>query len=309
MSVPTSRTPAAPQRQDSTPVFLPTSTEDIFAIFTRPASEPNGIAVLVLPGGGGEPTFGKNQVRRRLAGALAARGFHVLRIDYRGVAESGGAMRKVDFEDPWTEDALTAVRWLESQGFARIAIIGQCFGGRTALASADKVSGLMGLALVAPPIRDVTHGEAILRRPLSWYVKKAASPRSAARLVGGRGAQRRRNTIKARLQRVITPDRTARPAGTSAVFLDALQAVLRRRIPVLFLYGSSDEFYPDFDFVRAGPMARIMESSGDLVTMQLVDARFGGMQTVPTQDIFVSNLVSWLDAVVHKNSAVAGNRS
>jgi alpha/beta superfamily hydrolase len=293
---------------ESTPIFVATGTEDLLGMFTRPAGSSNGVAVLILAGGGSDPTFGKNQVRRRLALELAGRGFHVLRINYRGVAESGGTMREIDFENPWTEDAVASVRWLESQGFRQIAIIGQCFGGRTALAAAEKVAGLVGLALVAPPVRDVTHGEAILRRPLSWYLKQGASLRSPGRLVGSGAAQRRRKTIKAKLLRIFR-DAGKRPqVGASLVFLEALQGVLDARTPVLFLYGSSDDFYPDFDFVRAGPMARMIERSGDLVTMQVVDARFGGMHSVSTQEIFVSTLVSWIDALVPADREVATDR-
>jgi alpha/beta superfamily hydrolase len=292
----------------STPVFIPAGSEDLFGVFTRASRSRGDVAVLVLPGGGSDPTFGKNQVRRRLALELAERGFHVLRISYRGVAESGGAMREIDFGNPWTEDALAAIRWLESQGLERIVIIGQCFGGRTAVAAAKGVRQLVGLALVAPPIRDVSHAEAILRRPFSWYLRKAASPRSLRALVG-RGSRRRRKTIRAKLLRTLKGHRRApRQGGASLGFRDALEGVIAARTPVLFLYGSTDDFYPDFDVVRAGPMARMIERSGDLVTVQVVDARFGGMQRLSTQDLFVNNLVSWIDALVPAERAATAAR-
>jgi alpha/beta superfamily hydrolase len=292
----------------SMPVFIPAGSEDVFGMFTRASRSRGDVAVLVLPGGGSDPTFGKNQVRRRLALELAERGFHVLRISYRGVAESGGAMREIDFGNPWTEDAVAAIRWLESQGLERIVIIGQCFGGRTAVAAAKDVRQLVGLALVAPPVRDVSHAEAILRRPFSWYLRKAASPRSLG-LLFGRGGQRRRRTIRAKLLRTLTGGRGSRQGGASLVFRDALEAVLDARIPVLFLYGSTDDFYPDFDVVRAGPMARMVERSGDLVSVQIVDARFGGMQRLSTQDIFVNSLVSWIDGLVPVDRAPTTARS
>jgi alpha/beta superfamily hydrolase len=292
----------------STPVFIPAGREDLFAIFTPAARSSNGVAVLALPGGGSDPTFGKNQVRRRLAMELADRGFSVLRINFRGVAESSGAMREVDFGDPWTEDAVAAVRWLEARGFHRIVIIGQCFGGRTAVATARHVGHLLGLALVGPPVRDVTHGEAILRRPLSWYLRRAISPRSLRLLIRSDGAKRRRQAVKAKLLRVLTGARRPRHAGASLVFVDALKAVLDARIPVLLLYGSTDDFYPDFEFVRTGPLAGTIAAAGDVVTMELVDARFGGMHSLSTQEIFVDSLVSWIDALVATDAAVTAGR-
>jgi dienelactone hydrolase len=292
------------------PVFIPAGTDDVFGIFTRPASTAaNGIAVLVLPGGGGEPTFGKNQVRRRLARELAGRGFHVLRINYRGVAESGGKPRKVDFEDPWTEDGIASIHWLESEGFKRIVIVGQCFGGRTALAMAEQVPELVGLALVAPPVRDVNHQEAMLRHPLSWYLRRGARLRSTGRLVGNNAAKRRRKTIMGKLRRTVTASPKRQNNGASSGFLDGLKATLDAGTPILFLYGSSADFYPDFDFVQAGPMARMVERSGDLITMQVVDARFGGMQSLPTQDVFVNSLIAWIGALVPTAATVTAGRS
>ena len=293
----------------STPVFIPAEREDLFGIFTRPSRSANGVAVLALPGGGSDPTFGKNQVRRRLALELADRGFSVLRMNYRGVAESGGAMREVDFGDPWTEDAIAAVRWLEAGGFDRIVIIGQCFGGRTAVATARHVRHLMGLALVGPPVRDVTHNEAILRRPLSWYLRRAISPRSLRLLFRSGGAQRRRQAVKTKIVRTVTGAGPPRQAGASLVFVDALKGALERRIPVLLLYGSTDDFYPDFEFVRTGPLAGVIADAGDLVDVQVVDARFGGMHNLSTQEIFVDSLVSWIDALVPTGNVVPAGRT
>ncbi len=283
---------------DSTPVFFPAGSGDLFGILTRATGSPNGIAVLILSGGGSDPTFGKNQVRRRLALELADRGFDVLRVNYRGVAESGGTLRELDLERPWAEDAIGAVRWLESQGFPRIAIIGQCFGARTALAAAAQVSGLVGLALIAPPVADGSHREAILERPLSWYLKRGAALRSRGHLVSWQSAKRVRTMGTAKLRRIITGSRRSPVPQASPGFLATVRGALDAQIPLLFLYGNEDDFYPDFDRVRSGPMASMLERSGDLVDVRVVDARFGGMHDLPTQEILLASLVSWMDRFV-----------
>jgi alpha/beta superfamily hydrolase len=293
----------------STPVFLPAGSEELFGIFTQPSGSPNGVSVLLLAGGGSDPTFGKNQMRRRLALQLADRGFSVLRVNYQGVAESSGSVRDVEFDKPWIDDALGAVRWLESQGHHRIAMIGQCWGARNAVAVADQVDGLAGLALIAPPVSDVTHQEAILSRPLSWYVKKAATLRPQNAAIAWKATGKVRRALRSRVTRFFSGSRPQRaPSGASPRFLQAVQSVLHRGVPVLFLYGSADDFYPEFAQVRAGALGRIADSAGDLLTISVVDARLGGMHEVSTQGLAVDTLASWLDTLVRTDSVASGSR-
>ena len=293
----------------NTPVFFPAGSEELFGIFIGPTGTPNGVSVLLLAGGGSDPTFGKNQMRRRLALELADRGFSVLRVNYQGVAESSGTIREVEFDKPWVDDALAAVRWLESQGHRQIAMIGQCWGARNAVAVADQVDGLVGLALIAPPMSDVTHQEAILSRPLSWYVKKAATLRSHNVAIAYKATAKVRRALRVKLARVLTGSRSERaPDGASPRFLQAVQSVLRRGVAVLFLYGSEDDFYAEFAQVSAGPLRRIADTAGDLLTIRVVAARLGGMHEVSTQGLAVDTLVSWLDTLVRTDNAVTASR-
>ena len=293
----------------NTPVFFPAGSEELFGIFTEPSGRPNGVSVLLLAGGGTDPTFGKNQMRRRLALELADRGFSVLRVNYQGVAESSGSMREVEFDKPWTDDALGAIRWLESQGHRQIAMIGQCWGARNGMAIADQVDELVGLALIAPPVSDVTHQEAILSRPLSWYVKKAATLRPQNVAIAWKATGKVRRALLRKLTRILTGSRPPRsPGGASPGFLEALQSALGRGVPVLFLYGSADDFYPEFARVRAGAMGKIADSAGDLLTVSVVDARLGGMHEVSTQGLAVDTLASWLDTLVRTDSVVGSSR-
>ncbi|HEX2699664.1 MAG TPA: alpha/beta fold hydrolase [Acidimicrobiales bacterium] len=285
-------------RQES-PVIFEAAGEDLFGIFTRPLVS-NGTAVLALWGAGGFPTFGKNQVRIRLARQLAENGFHVLRADYRGVGESGGESRDVDLSKPWIDDALGAVRWLESQGFERIAIVGNCFGSRTGLAAASSIPGLVGLALVAAPVSEADHREAILGHSLSWYLKRARSMRTLRLLVSGGLAKRVRSVLKAKVRRSVRPSKAAdAPASGTASeqYLQPLEGVLARRIPVLLLYGRGDDFYPEFERAMDGPLGRMLDGAGDLVTLRVVDDRIGGMASIEAQNTFLETVTAWLDRV------------
>ncbi|MGH9244217.1 MAG: alpha/beta hydrolase [Acidimicrobiales bacterium] len=285
--------------RNETPVFFDADGDDLFGIFTEPepGTSTNGPAVLALWGAGGFPTFGKNQVRRRLAHRLAEQGFASLRIDYRGIGESGGDGREVDMADPWVDDALGAVRWLEGRGFERVAIIGMCFGGRTALAAADRVPELAGLALVAAPVGQVDHGAAILERPASWYLNRAFSPGSLRLLIGGPQAKRRRRLLVARLGRLLRRG-TAQPQESAAAgseLLGPLESVLRADVPVLFLYGRTDDFYPDFERARSGVLGRILDGAGrDTAFVRIVDHHIDGLPSVDSQEAFVDTVIEWV---------------
>ncbi|MGH9187505.1 MAG: alpha/beta hydrolase [Acidimicrobiales bacterium] len=274
------------------PIFFDAAGEELFGIFTEPVGQANGTAVLSLWGAGGFPSVGKNQTRIRLAQGLAQHGFHVLRIDYRGIGESGGEPREVDFSQPWVDDAIGAVQWLTGRGFERILIAGLCFGARTALAAADRIPGLAGLALVAPPVGDTHHVEAILDNSLKWYLRRAASPRALRRLFIGEQGARRRRTLRARLTRRSRPT-----AGASPRLLGELASVLAADVPVLMLYGREDDFYPAFEGARGGELGRLLEQVDDLATVQVVDHHLGGMSSLEAQQTFLDSVISWTTSV------------
>ncbi len=292
--------------KDETPVVFAGGGEDLVGIFTRPPADANGVAVISMWGGGGIPAFGRNQARMRLSRELAARGFHVLRFSYPGVAESGGAVRDVDLERPWADEAIGAVRWLESQGFHEIILIGLCAGGRAALAAAHRVVGLTGLALISSPVGERGHREAVLEQPVSWYLKRGMSTGLFRRVITDGKAKRRRRILTMKLRRLLLGSGPRRSSGTDVrrMFLPQLQAELERGTPVLLLYGSSDDFYPQFEIARGAALGRLLEQSGDRVSVQVADARFDGLASVASQQTFLETVISWASAVVRRGSGM-----
>ena len=278
-----------------TPVTFPVDGAELVGIFTRPAGAANGLAVVSLWGGGGVPAFGKNQARTRLSRELAARGFHVLRFSYPGVAESGGTLRDA-FQKPAAEDAIGAVRWLTSQGFQHIILIGLCAGGRAALAAADRIDGLTGLALISSPVGEGGHRDAVLEQPVSWYVKRAASPRSLLLLASNGGkAKRRRKILRLKLRRMLLGSSGQRPpgAGPGQVFLPQVRAVLDAGTRMLFLYGRADDFHAGFEQALHGPLGRMIAEKPELAAVQVVDERFDGLASVSAQEVFLRAVISW----------------
>ncbi len=89
----------------------------------------------------------------QLAGALAQKGFVVLRYDKRGVGQSGGRSERVTIQD-YADDLVTAVKWLEKRDDVdekRLAVAGHSEGGAVAMLAAGKEKKIKSLILVASP--------------------------------------------------------------------------------------------------------------------------------------------------------------
>jgi pimeloyl-ACP methyl ester carboxylesterase len=69
---------------------------------------------------------------RDQARALAAHGFHVLALDFRGFGRSHGP-GQADFDSaPFQKDVIAAVRYLKAQGAGAVSVVGGSFGGGAA---------------------------------------------------------------------------------------------------------------------------------------------------------------------------------
>ena len=90
----------------------------------------------------------------QLAGALAERGFLVLRYDKRGVGQSGGRDETATIED-YADDVLSVVTWLRKRDDVddnRITLAGHSEGGAVAMIAASKEDDdIESLVLIAAP--------------------------------------------------------------------------------------------------------------------------------------------------------------
>lgn len=89
----------------------------------------------------------------QLAGALAERGFVVLRYDKRAVGQSGGRDERATMDD-YAADLIAAVKWLRQRKDVdrdRIAVAGHSEGGAVAMIAAAKEDDIKSLVLIAAP--------------------------------------------------------------------------------------------------------------------------------------------------------------
>jgi pimeloyl-ACP methyl ester carboxylesterase len=129
--------------------FFGPSNKQVFATY-HPASGGGGVVLTVIC----PPLFSDymltHLVLRELAMALAERGQHVLRFDYRGTGDSFGELGKVTVAD-WLEDIALAVReGREISGSSAVCLLGVRAGALLACAAARDSSNVQRLVLWDP---------------------------------------------------------------------------------------------------------------------------------------------------------------
>jgi pimeloyl-ACP methyl ester carboxylesterase len=113
-------------------------------------------AVILVPGSGRvdreENVFGI-PIFTQLAGALAERGYLVVRYDKRGVGQSGGRDERATIED-YADDVLAVRKWLSKRKDVdkrHISVVGHSEGGAVALIAGSREEDIASLVLIAAP--------------------------------------------------------------------------------------------------------------------------------------------------------------
>jgi pimeloyl-ACP methyl ester carboxylesterase len=286
------------------PVFFPEGSNQIFGIFT-PAPDPKGPAVVILSGGlHGTSTIGRNRLFLRMAERLAASGYHALRFDYHGIGESTGLAASFGSDAPFARDAVAAVRWLESQGIDQTVLLGKCFGSRLAWAAAREVEGLAAVVVVDSPMRHFGKGERQITKHASAPVGDLARRTLRLHTLRGLLDPRRRTSyalivrakaraLRRRLDRSSATD-TPGMDGVSRSLVTSFESLVDRKVPVLFLYGTDDRAYGEFQQARAGRLGQLIERGGPRVDVRTIAGTVTGFAYVDIQDTVISNVDDWL---------------
>ena len=96
-------------------------------------------------------TCGKDLVSAsRIARALVARGFAVMRFDFTGLGSSDGDFANTNFSSN-VQDLLAAAAHLEERGRAPTLLVGHSLGGTAVLAAARELAGVRAVATIGAP--------------------------------------------------------------------------------------------------------------------------------------------------------------
>jgi dienelactone hydrolase len=293
------------------PVFVPSPAGELLAVVTEPPqAEARGVAAVMLRGAGWRPSSGPRRTQTRTTRSLAALGYHGVRFSYHGIAESGGEDEEViRLDRPYVADTTAVCGWVLGQGL-RPLLVGNCFGARTALATAAVEPSVAGLVLLVPPVHDFEVARRLDRRPLSHFARRLAPGHLRAVLRDRSRRQALGRTAQAMLdvagRRLRLPGRAAAGPGDPDVdgrgttpewlshrFMDQLAAVLDRDIPVLFVYGEDDPYGKDFDNARTGALGRLLDRPGARVRIETVPGRVHGLTSHATQEAVLAAILDW----------------
>ena len=291
------------------PAFFPMGAESLFGVLTSPPGEHNGVAAIVLSGGGATaPATNRNRLSVHMCRQLAALGYHAARFDYHGIGESTGVLAGAPkVYEPYLHDIEAAVGWVRSSGLDRFILIGSCFGARTALSYAPQLDGLEGLILVSPPLRDIQLEEGAGTR-LAHNLSLRQAVARAARLQTIRGLAhptRRRaygHFVKAKTRQALGANGHATDGvdhWVSAMFLEPLRRLAAGDIPVRFVYGTKDWHYDDFERGRSGRLGNVLDAS-PLTDVTLIEGEVHGLTNVRVQEevaeVVMRTVTDWSDS-------------
>jgi pimeloyl-ACP methyl ester carboxylesterase len=285
-----------PLRADSRseePIFFASGSERLFGVVTAPTAEANGVGVVLMTARG---TYQRNRLSVRLARQLARHGYHVLRFDFRGVGESSG---EADFEldRPLIDDVRGAVSVLEARGLERFILVGSCFGARSALAAAKDVGALAGLVLAVMPFAESRALPAPSRRGalarVALLVRRAlADPGSLEVLARVVGAGLRRRLKRLAPAAEVPAERSDRLESEVEGWLEQL---VRRKVPVLLLFGAEDFAYQGFQEALEGWPQQLRADVEQLVDMRIASQQnIHGRTSIEAQDWLVEVVDDWL---------------
>lgn len=288
-------TVAGARAADEELAFVHVGSEDVFTVLTRPPAIANRVAVVILTGGGrrgqgGTPCFGRNRSSVSMARSLAADGYHVVRLDYPGVGESSGGPVRIDLRTPFVAETVAISRWVLGSGEVdRVVLCGGCFGGRAALAAAAELPEAAGAVLWGSPVLDYEWGARVKALPTGRMARKALGRRAVA---GWRNPRRRKlylALIRTRVQRLLRlgrghrNERVAASGAASPLVQQQVRCLVERQVPTVFLFGDDDGFRADFERARMGAFADLVDRSGELVAVEVVEGKVHGLTTVAAQ--------------------------
>lgn len=226
--------PGAPYTAEEVRVPMPGGVT-LGGTLTRPAGRRDRLPVVLTISGSGPhdrdaavPVLGAYRPFRDIADTLARRGVAVLRLDDRGVGASGGRFAGSTTRD-FAEDVRAAVAWLRVRRDvdpARVALLGHSEGGLVAPLVAATDARIAAVVLMAAPAQP---GRRILLHQLSAHVLRDTAMPPA-----------RRDSVLARLPRMLDSAAAADPWLRVFTTLDPLPTARRVRAPTLVLHGDTD---------------------------------------------------------------------
>jgi hypothetical protein len=200
-------------------------------------------------------------------------------------------------DQTFERDLEACAGWLRDRGVGEFVLVGECFGARTALACGD-LPGLAAVILLAAPVRDaakVPGGDTVplvRHRSLPGYARRAFR----ADVVRGLADRRtRRRYLRAALGALRAEPAPRIGSGTgwvSDTFLEQLDFIRQRGIPILLVNGTDDPGLEDFERAKGGRLGSLLD--GPLVRQVLLQGRIAAWADTAAQASTIDVVSRWL---------------
>ena len=292
------------------PVFFPSRGDTLFGIHAHATAPARGVGIILIQGGDDvNPAMSRNRISVHMSRQLAEDGYDVFRFTYHGVGESTGVVEVLHLDQPFVDDVVAASEYLASQEIDHYVLLGSCFGSRTALSSGPHIPGTAGLVLVTPPSGGYERSDAMgafmaRNRSFADYVRRALSL-SKIRDLADAGKRRTYFALATKkLRQVFNRSKAAVSGGGSSssefdwvskMLVDPLDVMVDRGVPILFSFGTHDDWLAEFREASKGPLGPILERGRD--TIDVIDDLPGvahGLARVSVQEAFLETTVEWL---------------
>jgi pimeloyl-ACP methyl ester carboxylesterase len=171
-------------------VFVPYRDQHLAAAISVPDDEPAGLVALFT--GTGAPRSHRYQLWTRVARRLAEEGgLATVRMDYLGIGDSTGLLRRVVMRQPRVDEAGAVVRFAtEALQVNRLAMVGHCSGSLVALGLAAETPETVATLCILPRLLEPSAvNRAVInarRSRLARFVRSRPTLDRLARRVRGR---------------------------------------------------------------------------------------------------------------------------
>lgn len=203
---------------DETALALPIDQDTLIGVLHRPSGRPSRGVLIVV--GGPQYRVGSHRQFVLLARALAAKGFPVLRFDYRGMGDASGEAKsflEIDEDIRVAADAMFA----QFPSLRELVIWGLCDAASAALFYAPNDGRVAGLVLLNPWVR--TEGGYAYTLMRHYYLRRIFSGSFWRKLLAGRISLRSFHDLAGHLGNALRRDGaiTEPPSGQEKVKDDA----------------------------------------------------------------------------------------
>jgi|GEM_PF-6909805 pimeloyl-ACP methyl ester carboxylesterase len=250
---------------DEIPFYIPVNNgEHMFAILTLPAPDvPDQHTGIILTLGNFIASFARNRMYRRAAAALAAHGYHVLRVDYRGNGDHSVEIPNIHAHAEFGPDFIEMARFfMEHATIERLVMVGSCFSSRAIIEASDQIAHLDGVVLFSTPLVTV-------------------DPPVGNDLIG-RASRKVLRTVARRIAPISEAARTG------------IYRLLDNGIPVLMIYGANDNYYKQ-EFLRSG-LDAYRSPAGHRLELIVYPGQVHDFPSITIQETLIQKLVEWIPA-------------